>query len=205
VKRNILFFADASKYYQVRWDSESSSFSIEADDESKLIFAQSGQVFTRNFNVSEANLTTVKENKTKFTSSEVERATLARELSQRLGYESDASLTQAIKWGAISNIPISVGDISNANEIFGPCIASLKGKSTAVKATSQERTEINKLESKSISVIIDIISVRFFVLLSDPIDYFTCRQIESKSVTILSKVLASIIAMYRVLHSHCAV
>jgi hypothetical protein len=76
----------------------------------------------------------------------------------------------------------SIREKSNAQTIFGPSIASLKGKSTAFCPESRERVQVNKLE-ENLSLTIDIIYVSgeaFFVSLSNPIDYFTLKQIDSK-------------------------
>jgi hypothetical protein len=73
----------------------------------------------------------------------------------------------------------------------------MKGKSTA---QSHEAETIKKLEEKMISLTIDIIYVdgdAFFVSLSDPINFFILKKIESKSLASLSVVLASVISMYR--------
>jgi hypothetical protein len=126
---------------------------------------------------------------------------LDQKLSEHLIYpESDGALAQAIKWGSISNLPISIRDISDAQTIFGPSIASLKGKSTAFCPESRERVQVNKLEEKNLTLTIDIIYVSgeaFLVSLSNPIDYFTLKQIDSKSSTTLAKVIASIMSLYR--------
>jgi hypothetical protein len=76
VKRNILTFSDASKHHQVEWDPNTLTFNIGTEN-GPMAFSQVGQVFIRDFNIREANITSAKENKTKFTSSEVKRATLA--------------------------------------------------------------------------------------------------------------------------------
>jgi hypothetical protein len=218
VKRNILSFHDATKYYNVEWKPDAEMFIVNGDD-TPLEFSKISNVFARDFSSHENNIVTVAENKTRFTAREIKSAEMAREVSKRLAYESDASLIQALKKGTINNMPITIRDIQKARAIFGPDIASLKGKATAKTPDFIERMEVNKLDEKSLSLYIDLIYIDkdcYFTSLSIPLNFFTCKylgnrsdtstaQTSGKSLSSLEQTLTSVITMYRgesfVIHS----
>ena len=53
-----------------------------------------------------------------FTQSEVKCAELVREIQKRLGYESNNSLSLAIRQSSVANLPIATKDIINAEKIL---------------------------------------------------------------------------------------
>ncbi len=55
---------------------------------------------------------------------------MARTISRRLGHEPDSGMLKIMRAGAINNLPIAYKDVINAKSIFGPDIASIKGKTT---------------------------------------------------------------------------
>ena len=53
-----------------------------------------------------------------------------RGLQERLGFPSDIDLANAIDYNIVGNCQLNQRDIQIANNIFGPSIAAIKGKST---------------------------------------------------------------------------
>ena len=74
--------------------------------------------------------TTVKDNMEGYTKREVKGAKLARKLHQSLGCPTVDTLKQLIRMNAIKNCPVTTEDITNAENMFGPDVGALKGKST---------------------------------------------------------------------------
>ena len=71
---------------------------------------------------------TVASRESQYTTEEVKRAKKAREVMKQLGYPSTKDMVKMIVKGMIINMPITVHDIIRANKIYGPDVASLKGK-----------------------------------------------------------------------------
>ena len=73
---------------------------------------------------------TVKENKKNFTHNDYLRGLRARELQVAMGRPSTATFVEALKNNGILNCPVTPADVEAAEQIFGPDIGSLKGKTT---------------------------------------------------------------------------
>jgi hypothetical protein len=73
-------------------------------------------------------VTTVEDRVGDFTKRDVLRAELARAMTRKLGYPSDQALSYTLSKGALINADTTGRDIVNAAAIFGPSVASLKGK-----------------------------------------------------------------------------
>ena len=75
----------------------------------------------------------VEENKNLFTPRQVEQAKLARKIYHALGTPSVKDFKAIITMNAIKNLPITLKDVDLAEQIFGPDIGALKGKTTRSK------------------------------------------------------------------------
>ena len=75
-------------------------------------------------------LNTVSSNKNRFTQQEIEGADEARSLYRKLGHPSEVVFQQILSKNLIQNCPITVDDAKRALHIYGPDIATLKGKTT---------------------------------------------------------------------------
>ena len=73
---------------------------------------------------------TIKDNATKYTQRQLTQAKAARKLLHALGYPSINDLKSMIKMNAIKDCPITIEDIQVAQDVYGPAIPSLKGKTT---------------------------------------------------------------------------
>ena len=76
---------------------------------------------------------TVKENCKGYTQAQYDRAVRARSLYHELGAPTLDNYKGFIKMGGVQNCPIRIEDINIAQNIFGPDMATLKGKSTQRK------------------------------------------------------------------------
>ena len=76
---------------------------------------------------------TVKENRKGYTQVQYDRAVKARSLYHELVAPTLGNFKGFVKMGGVQNCPIRIEDINIAQNIFGPDMATLKGKSTCKK------------------------------------------------------------------------
>ena len=72
----------------------------------------------------------VKENKKNYTNNDYLHALRARELQVTMGQPSTATFVEALKSNGLLNCQVTPADVEAAEQIFGPDIGSLKGKTT---------------------------------------------------------------------------
>jgi hypothetical protein len=75
-------------------------------------------------------LQTIEENLKKYSRHQIEGAYRARDLLHALSCPSVADLKKALQMNAIANCPVTINNVTRAEDISGPDIASLKGKTT---------------------------------------------------------------------------
>ena len=90
--------------------------------------------------VAPAHINTVKENEKYYTPRQKERVKRARELLHMLGCGTVNDLKAIIKTNMIKNNPVTVDDVAIAEEIFGPDVGLLKGKTVRTECQKQGRT-----------------------------------------------------------------
>jgi hypothetical protein len=71
---------------------------------------------------------TVEKNKSKYTNCDYSRAVLARKLQKVLGRPSTRDYLRIVETNQLPNCPVERDDILAAEDIFGPDLGSLKGK-----------------------------------------------------------------------------
>ena len=89
-----------------------------------------------------AFVTTVSTNKSRYTTQDVIRATNVRKLQRAVGRPNTRDFIRIIEQHAIPNCPFNRADVMAAEDIFGPDLGSLKGKTTRRKPLKVE-TEIS--------------------------------------------------------------
>ena len=80
-----------------------------------------------------AIINTVEYNKNKYFTANYKNAQLAREIQIKLGRPSTSHMMHIIKNKQLTNCPVTVEDIKAAEDIFGPDVESLKGKTVRRK------------------------------------------------------------------------
>lgn len=94
-----------------------------------LVFGRVGGLYAVNMQSNFAGVTTVAERALKYQKRDIKQAELAREVSKRLGFPSDADMAIiAGGGGSVANVPISAKDIKRAADIWGQDVNTLKGK-----------------------------------------------------------------------------
>jgi hypothetical protein len=83
-------------------------------------------------------VTTVADNMSGLTPREIDMAKLVKQTAERLAFPSQQYLEEAVRSGAMVNLPFTAVDVRNAYKLFGPDLASLKGKTTRPSPSSRD-------------------------------------------------------------------
>ncbi len=76
---------------------------------------------------------TARKNFEGFTKHEIKMAQEAKRLQGMIGNPTDREFTGMVREKLIANCPVTVHDVQNANQIFGPDLANLRGKTARSK------------------------------------------------------------------------
>ena len=172
---NIFSIKDLKMQHHITYDSEvEDAFFVHKEDKEPVKFKCTSQgiyAYTipvcreENMELAESHLVdTVKENRKGYTQAQFDRAVKARSLYHELGAPTLENYKGFIKMGGVQNCPIRIEDIKIAQNIFGPDMATLKGKSTRrkPKAVLEDWIELPKeiLEKHSkIELCIDVMYI----------------------------------------------
>jgi hypothetical protein len=149
--------------------------------------------------------TTVEENKSFYTPRQFERAKRARNLLEAAGSPSVEDLKTIIKMNLIDNNPVTIADVQLAEKIFGPDVATLKGKSTRRRPTAVTSDSIPIppeliAAQHDVTLCIDDMFVNgeaFFTTISKNIRYRTAEWIKDLQFESHEKALRDVFKLYR--------
>ena len=137
---NVLSLKLVKEKYHIEYDSENNNgFLVTKPTGERFKFVQSGSGLhyldttlhnPDNFAGTTLVVNTVKENKKNYTHNDYLHALRAQELQVTMGRPSTATFVEALKNNGILNCPVTPADVEAAEQIFGPDIGSLKGKTT---------------------------------------------------------------------------
>jgi hypothetical protein len=138
---NILSLAAVRKICRVTMDSAiAPSFHVHKLDGTTMVFSKfaSGLYYHDTAKILNTNstinaytlLNTIANNKTLFTRREIEGADKARTLYQQLGRPSERFFQKVLSQRLINNCPVTADNAKRALAIYGPDLATLKGKTT---------------------------------------------------------------------------
>jgi Reverse transcriptase (RNA-dependent DNA polymerase) len=148
---------------------------------------------------------TVADNKNKYTVRAYRQAVLARRIQDTIGRPSTRDYVKIVEGGMLQNCPVSRQDIVAAEDIFGPNLGSLKGKTVRHKNDRVESLvadvpyDIIKVH-KDVTLCFDIMFVNkiaFLVTVSRSLRFGTTERLATRRVDVVGKALASVIALYR--------
>lgn len=189
---NILSLSRVSKKYRVTFDSTNGNvFIVHKENGKSHHFKQSerGLYFMNTVKQATALVTTVDGKKSKYTSRDYSTALYARQLQNILGFPSTRTYIKVIENKLLSNCPVTKQDIIAAEDIFGPAVAALKGKTTRRRP---EPVQVNLVDIphdiiaryREVILAADIMyvnGVAFFVTVSRNIKFGTAEMILNKS------------------------
>ena len=214
---NILSLSNVSLRYRVNYDSkEGNRFEVTLPSGRKKVFVKSefglyylDAAAERAKTRSEATVlvvNTVKDNQTRYTKAECDRAALARELQIKIGRPSTRDFIKYVNNNLLPNCPVTKRDIEAADDIFGPDVGSLKGKTVRrapVKVnTDQTYTPLPRSvfeRYQDVTLCGDVMHVNriaFFVSRSRNIGFGTVEEIPNLKKNTLLKSIKQVIAMY---------
>ena len=142
---NILSLNNVKKKYRVTYDSIAyDCFEVHKVDGTKHVFKPSKKgLFYLSVKNDVALVTTVENNIDKYTVREYSYAKKACELQKIIGRPSAQDLINYIDKNVIPNFPVTRQDILRVEDIFGPNIGLVKGKTTR---TTQKHVEVDLQE-----------------------------------------------------------
>jgi hypothetical protein len=150
-------------------------------------------------------VSTVADNKSKYTDRDYSRAQLARKIQILIGRPELRDYLRYITNNAIPNCPIGRQDAINAADIFGRDIGSLKGKTTRRSLGGIRAGVINiprqiMAQYRNITLCIDLMFVNkipFFVSISRNIKFVTASVLSNRKEASLVKLLTRIYGIYQ--------
>ena len=130
---------------------------------------------------------TVADNLRAYSRAQVQGANQARELYIKLGRPGQTHFEQLITNNLITNCPVSIDDARRAIEIYGPDIASLKGKTTKTQSLPNEHTVPSGVPRHIMDKYRDVnISQDIFFVQGIPFFHTISKHLKFRTATILS-------------------
>jgi hypothetical protein len=138
---NILSFSQVKKKFPIIYDSKNENKFHVIKPDKHVVFkeSESGLYYhdTTNravlmLNADKTELNTIKTNREGFTERDNERAKRARKALGLVGYPSPKYFKHMVSSNMIKNCPVTSIEVTNANKIFGPDLATLKGKTVRI-------------------------------------------------------------------------
>ncbi|KAL7577185.1 hypothetical protein ACA910_003520 [Epithemia clementina (nom. ined.)] len=206
---NIFSFAEMEDRYRITYENHKNTKAFVVHlAESQAIFRRSENglyYFKPKYNTREINMVeTIEENKRMFTPRQVKRAKTAQALYYAIGTPSLKDFKMIVQSNVIRNSPVTVEDIDLAEQIFGPDIGSLKGKSTRQRPTPivNDYIEIPSeliLQHEDVQLCIDTMFINglpFLTTISRQIMYRTACYLQQQSMDHYWSALKDVFRIY---------
>ena len=157
---------------------------------------QQGHVFSVN---------TVKDNRKNFMNNDYLWAVRAQELQAMVGRPSDKDFIRILKTSSLPNCPVTPRDVLIANELFGPNVGSLKGKTTRRAPPivdlpmSVDLTTILKHYGE-VTLCVEFLYVNkvpLLVTLSQNIKFGTMEAVADRKEATILKCIKGVVTLYR--------
>jgi len=206
---NILSLHNIQKKYKVTYDSaQGDGFVVHKENGNNRVFMPSNKgLFYSDVKNDTAHvlINTVDKNKNKHTVKQYSNARKARSLQDIIGCPSTADYIKYVEQGLIPNCPITKEDIICAEDILGPNLGSLKGKTTR---KTPDRVTLHALENlpsellsehRNVTIMVDIMYINgipFIMTTSRAIHFGTAEMIKNETKSTIIKSLQQIINTY---------
>ena len=211
---NILSMAKLKQQYHITYDSgKENAFIVREPDttHTKYIFKESHDgLYYHDLNNTHLNntqqiyITTVTENKQKYSQSDVKRADGVQALQKIIGHPTARHLSYLLDHHLIPNSPFTSHDVHRAEQIYGPDLGNLKGKTTqrnppTVNHITQQcpPTIIEQYGNIMLSAdIMHVNGIRFFVTRSRHIHFGTVDVLPSLQAADIGTALRRVLNIY---------
>lgn len=150
-------------------------------------------------------INTVADNKNKYTNSDYSRASLARQIQITIGRPSTKDFIRIVEQGLLPNCPITRDDIKAAEDIFGPDVGSMKGK-TVRHSPKGVRPNIAQVPHqildryRDVTLCGDIMFINripFLMTISRNIKFGTAERLENREAATIAKAIKNVHDIYR--------
>ncbi len=147
---------------------------------------------------------TVRENFEGYTRHDVERAREARCIQGMIANPTKRKFAGMVREKLLTNCPITIRDVENANQIFGPDLANLRGKTTRAKP-DHVRVKYARIPKdfiqlhKYVTLVTDVMFVNglpFLVTSSRGISLVTIKHLPSRTAKRLVHTLEQVFKIY---------
>jgi hypothetical protein len=204
---NILSLSCVKKKHRVTFDSNNGNkFIIHHEDGRETVFTESqqGLYYMDTTQDSFAMLTTVAENKDKYTVDAYSRAQLARKIQIMIGRPSTKEFIKIVDKNLLPNCPITRRDVQAAEDIFGPDIGTLKGKTIRWAPNTVHPNMVDFPDElkqyQSVTLCADIMFINklpFLVTCSRNIKFDTAELLENRERKSILQALTKVIRIYK--------
>jgi hypothetical protein len=162
-------------------------------------------------NVSEARggtvlINKVDDNKSKYSAADYRKAELARKLQIAMGRPSTRALIRMIEKKLLPNCPITKQDIAAAENIFGPDVGSLMGKTVRHAPHAMRVPQVSNLpvevmaRYREVTLCADIMfinNVPYLIMVSRNLRFSTTTKLENKFGKTVTQELLRVLQVYR--------
>ena len=209
VSVNILSMAKLKQQYHITCDSGKENAFIEREHDNtktKYIFHESydGLYYHEVNSTQQIYITTVTENKQKYSQSDVKRADGVRALQKIIGHPTARQLSYLLDHHIIPNSPFTSHDVRRAEQICGPDLVNLKGKTTQRNPPTVDQvmqhcpdTIIDQYGNVMLSAdIMHVNGIPFFVTWSRHIHFGTMDVLPSLQAIDIGAALRCVVNIY---------
>jgi hypothetical protein len=148
-----------------------------------------GLYFMNTATTSTTLVNTVDNNKTRYTNRNYSQALLARKFQNIIGRPSTRSYLHIVENNLLPNCPVTRDNILAAEDIFGPNLGFLKGKTTRTTPKHVQTQQVNipiniMTRYKAVTLAVDVMYVNqipFLMTVSRHIKFGTAEMLKSKS------------------------
>ena len=209
VSVNIISMAKLKQQYHITYDSgKDNAFIVKEHNnmQAKYIFHESddGLYYHEVNNTQQIYITTVTENKQKYSQVDVKRADGVRALQKVIGHPTTKQLSHLLDHHLIPNSPFTSHDVRRAEQIYGPDLGNLKGKTTQRNPPTMEQimqqcpdTIIEQYGNVMLSAdVMHVNGIPFFVTRSHHIHFGTMDVLPSLQGTDIGVALRRVVNIY---------